>query len=114
VRHTRQIFPGEMADFLPAGRLLEVEAITPGFEVNPKVTGVASWVLHNRQPAGRGTGTIPQARSSYFPMITGDKIMGVVAISLEGERVLTPENLVVINTITHLGAMALDRIGFRP
>jgi two-component system sensor histidine kinase KdpD len=114
MRHTRQIFPGEMAIFLPAGRLLEVEALTPGFDVNPKVTGVASWVLHNRQPAGRGTGTIPQARSSYFPMITGDKITGVMAISLEGDRALTPENLVVINTIAHLGAMALDRIGFAP
>jgi two-component system, OmpR family, sensor histidine kinase KdpD len=114
MRHTRQIFPGEMAIFLPAGRLLEVEALTPGFEVNPKVTGVASWVLHNRQPAGRGTGTIPQARSSFFPMITGDKITGVMAITFEGERALTPENLVIINTIAHLGAMALDRIGFVP
>jgi two-component system sensor histidine kinase KdpD len=114
MHHTRHIFPGEMAIFLPVGRLLEVEAITPGFEVNPKVIGVASWVLHNRQPAGRGTSTIPQARSSFFPMITGDKIMGVMAITLEGERVLTPENLVVINTIAHLGAMALDRIGFAP
>jgi two-component system, OmpR family, sensor histidine kinase KdpD len=114
MRHTRQIFPGEMAIFLPVGRLLEIEALTPGFEVNPKVTGVAAWVLHNRQPAGRGTSTIPQARSSFFPMITGDKITGVMAISLEGERALTPENLVVINTIAHLGAMALDRIGFVP
>jgi two-component system sensor histidine kinase KdpD len=113
VRHTRQIFPGEMAIFLPVGRLLEVEAITPGFEVNPKVMGVAAWVSHNRQPAGRGTATIPQARSSYFPMITGDKIMGVLAITIEGEQLLTPENLVVINTIAHLGAMALDRIGFQ-
>jgi K+-sensing histidine kinase KdpD len=74
--------------------------------------GVAAWVLHNRQPAGRGTGTIPQARSSFFPMLTGDKIMGVMSITLEGERLLTPENLVVINTVAHLGAMALDRIGF--
>ncbi len=114
VRHTRQIFPGEMAIFLPAGRMLEVEAITPGFELNPKVMGVASWVLHNGQPAGRDTGTIPQARSSFFPMITGDKTMGVMAITTESERLLSPENLVVITTIAHLGAMALDRIGFKP
>jgi two-component system sensor histidine kinase KdpD len=113
VRHTRQIFPGEMAIFLPVGRMLEVEAITPAFEVNPKVMGVAFWVLHNRQPAGRGTSTIPQARSSFFPMVTGDKIMGVMALTIEGERVLTPENWVVINTVAHLGAMALDRIGFQ-
>jgi two-component system sensor histidine kinase KdpD len=110
VRHTRQIFPGEMAVFLPVGRMLEVEAITPGFQINDKAMGVASWVLHNRQPAGRGTGTIPQAGSSFFPMVTGDKIMGVMAISFEGKPVMTPENLVVINTIAHLGAMALDRI----
>jgi K+-sensing histidine kinase KdpD len=58
--------------------------------------------------------SISQARFSYSPMITGDKITGVMALSLEGGRALTPENLVVINTIAHLGAMALDRIGFVP
>jgi two-component system sensor histidine kinase KdpD len=110
IRHTRQIFPGEMAIFLPVGRMLEVEAMTPGFEINPKAMGVAAWVLHNRRPAGRGTGTLPQAKSSFFPMMTGDKIMGVMALDFAGDQELTPENQVVIDTIAHLGAMALDRI----
>ncbi len=114
VRHTRQIFPGEMAIFLPLdGEKLDVKAKSPGFELNPKVMGVATWVLLNKQPAGRFTNTIPEARSSYFPMITADNVLGVLAINFEGlERTLPPENQVVIDTIAHLGAMALDRIRF--
>jgi two-component system sensor histidine kinase KdpD len=114
VRHARQIFPGEMAIFLPLeGEQLEVKAKSPGFEINPKVMGVATWVLLNKQPAGRFTGTIPEARSSYFPMITAENVLGVLAINCEGpERTMTPENQVVIDTIAHLGAMALDRIRF--
>ena len=114
VRHTRQIFSGEMAIFLPteAGQL-EVKAKTAGFEVNPKIMGVAAWVLLNKQPAGRFTSTIPEARSSYFPMITADNVLGVLAINFEGlEKTMSPENQVVIDTIAHLGAMALDRIRF--
>lgn len=114
VRHTRQIFPGEMAIFLPVGRMLEVEAVTQGFEVNPKIMGVASWVLYNRQAAGRGTSTIPQASASFFPMVTGDRIMGVMGLTPAGTPVWTPENLVVINTVAHLGAMAFERIDFKP
>ena len=114
VRHTRQIFPGEMAIFLPvAEERLEIRAKTPGFEVDPKIMGVASWVLLNKLPAGRFTGTIPQAHSSYFPMIAGDNVLGVMALDFEGlEQIMTPENQVVINTIARLGAMALDRIRF--
>jgi len=113
VRHTREIFPGEMAIFLPsAGDRLVVKAKTPGFEISPKVMGVAAWVWLNKQPAGRFTSTIPQARSSYFPMMTAEKIMGVMGINFEGTgQVMTPENQLVIDTIAHLGAMALDRIG---
>jgi two-component system sensor histidine kinase KdpD len=102
-----------MAIFLPsAGDRLVVKAKTPGFEISPKVMGVAAWVWLNKQPAGRFTSTIPQARSSYFPMMTAEKIMGVMGINFEGTgQVMTPENQLVIDTIAHLGAMALDRIG---
>jgi two-component system sensor histidine kinase KdpD len=67
----------------------------------------------NKQPAGRFTSTIPEARSSYFPMIMADNILGVMAMSFEGpEQIMTPEDRVAIDTIAHLGAMALDRIRF--
>ena len=46
---------------------MEVKAKPPGFEVNSKIMGLAAWVMLNKQPAGRFTSTIPEARSAYLP-----------------------------------------------
>ncbi|MDD1744821.1 MAG: DUF4118 domain-containing protein [Candidatus Methanoperedens sp.] len=111
VRHTTQIFPCEIAIFLPEDEQLIVKAKTTAFDVNPKVLGVASWVLTNKQSAGRGTGTLPQTKASYLPMMTADKVVGVVGFDFkESEKVMLPENQVVLETIARLGAMAIDRI----
>ncbi len=111
VRHTRQIFPGEMAVFLPEEGQLKVKAKTPDFEITPKVVAVASWAFLNKLPAGRGTSTLPEAQALYLPMTTGDKAMGVLGFRFaEPDKVMTPENQVVLDTIARLGALALERI----
>jgi two-component system sensor histidine kinase KdpD len=115
VRHTRQIFPGEMAIFLPEEGQLKVKAKTPGFEINPKVLGVASWVFFNKSPAGRGTSTIPEAKGLYMPMLASGKALGVLGFRFsDRDEVMTPENQVVLDTLARLGAMALERIGSQP
>ncbi len=115
VRHTRQIFPGQLAIFLPEEGQLKVKAKTPEFEINPKVMGVASWAYLNKSPAGRGTSTLPQARALYLPMMSSGKAMGVMAyLAGENAGVLGPENQVVLDTIARLGAMALERIEAQP
>ncbi len=114
VRHTRQIFPGEMAVFLPEEGQIKVKAKTPGFEINPKVLAVASWAFLNKLPAGRGTSTLPEAQALYVPMITSGKAMGVLGFRFAaGDQVMSPENQVVLDTIARLGAMALERIWSR-
>jgi two-component system, OmpR family, sensor histidine kinase KdpD len=111
VYHIKQLFPSEIAIFLPHDGKLDIQAKTSGFDINPSVIGAASWVYLNKQPAGFGTQTFPQARESLFPMITSEDIVGVIGIKFEGkEKALTPDNKVVINTIAHLGAMAISRI----
>jgi two-component system sensor histidine kinase KdpD len=111
VRHTLHIFPCETIIFLPEGEKLTVKAKTPGFEVTPQVFGVASWVLINRKSAGRGTGTLPQAKAYYLPMVSGEKIMGVAGFDFKGsEETMTTEKRTVLKTIARLGAMAIDRI----
>jgi two-component system sensor histidine kinase KdpD len=111
VRHTRQIFPGEMAIFLPEETQLKVKAKTPGFEINPEAQGVASWVFLNQAPAGRGTHTIPEAKALYLPMLASGKALGVLGFRFStGDEVMTPENQVVLDTVARLGAMALERI----
>jgi two-component system sensor histidine kinase KdpD len=114
VRHTLEIFPCEMAIFLPDNEKLTVGAKTTEFEVNPQVLGVASWVLINKQSAGRSTGTLPQAKAFYLPMMSGEEIIGVVGFDFKGsEETMTTEKRVVLKTIARLGAMAIQRIRFQ-
>ena len=111
VRHTLQIFPSAMIIFLPEGEKLTVKAKTPDFEVTPQVLGVASWVLINKQSAGRGTSTLPQAKAYYLPMMSGEKVVGVAGFDFKGsEEAMTTERRAVLKTIARLGAMAVDRI----
>lgn len=111
VRHTTQIFPCEMAIFLPSDEKLAVKVKTTDFEVTPKVLGVASWVLINRQPAGRGTNTLPESKAFYLPVMTANKVIGVVGFDFKkSEQIMNPENQVALETIARLAAMAIERI----
>jgi K+-sensing histidine kinase KdpD len=47
-------------------------------------------------------------------MKTVDTVKGVVGFHFDNlERILTPENKVVLDTIARLGALAIERIGFK-
>ena len=114
VRHTLQIFPCEMAIFLPIDEKLTVKAKTTEFEIDPQVIGVASWVFINKQSAGHGTSTLPQAKAFYLPMMSGEKIIGVAGFDFKGSKeIMTTERRVVLKTIARLGAMAIARIRFQ-
>jgi two-component system sensor histidine kinase KdpD len=114
VQHITQIFPCQMAIFLPIDGEPIVKAKTVDFDINPNVLGVASWVLLNKQPAGRGTETLPEAKALYLPMMTTDNVVGVMGLLFEkADKVLTPENQVIMETIARLGAMAIERIKFQ-
>jgi two-component system sensor histidine kinase KdpD len=111
VQHITQIFPCELAIFLPVDGEPMVKAKTIDFDINPNVLGVASWVLLNKQSAGRGTGTLPEAKAFYLPMRTTEQVVGVMAFLFgKDKEALTPENQVIMETIARLGAMAIERI----
>jgi len=113
IHHTRQIFPCEMAIFLPENGQVSVRASTDGFQINPKELGIATWVWHNGEPAGMGTDTLPEAWAYYLPMKTADTLKGVVGFHFDNPgQTLTPENKIVIDTIARLGALAIERIGW--
>jgi two-component system sensor histidine kinase KdpD len=112
ISHTRQIFPCEMAIFLPDNGQVSVKASTDGFQINPKELVIATLVRLNSEPAGMGTDTLPEAWAYYLPMKTADTIKGVVGFHFESpEKILTPENKIVLDTIARLGALAIERIG---
>ena len=112
IHHTRQIFTCEIAIFLPENEQISVRASTERFRINPKEVSIATWVLHNGEPAGRGTDTLPEAWAFYLPMKTTDTVKGVAGFHFDDpEEILTPENKVVFETISRLGALAIERIG---
>jgi len=112
IRHTRQIFPCEMAIFIPENGQISVKASTDRFQVNPKELGIANWVWLNGEPAGMGTDTLPESWAYYLPMKTADTGNSVVGFHFDNpEQILTPENKVVLDTIARLGALAIERIG---
>jgi two-component system sensor histidine kinase KdpD len=47
---------------------------------NEKEWSVAEWVHKNRNPAGRGTGTLPFAMATYYPLMSQEHCFGVVGI----------------------------------
>jgi len=111
IRHTREIFNCEMAVFLPQGDALEVKAKTPDFEVSPHTLGIASWVLLNRKPAGRGTDTLPEAKAYYLPMREKDRTLGVMGLIFKDPELLKgPDNRLILDTIARLGGIAIERI----
>lgn len=111
IRHSRQIFQCEMAIFLPENGQVSVRASTDNFQLTTKELGIATWVWLNGESAGKGTDTLPEAWAYYLPMKTTDIVMGVVGFHFDNlEWILTPENKVVLNTISRLGALAIERI----
>ena len=112
ISHTKQIYPCEMAIFLPDNGQVSVKASTDGFQINPKELVIATLVRLNSEPAGMSTDTLPEAWAYYIPMKTTDTIKGVVGFHFDNpEQVFTPENKVVLDTIARLGALAIERIG---
>jgi len=43
--------------------------------------GVARWVLEHGRPAGRGTDTLPGARVTCVPLVSGPNVLGVLAMA---------------------------------
>ncbi len=110
--HTRQLFPCEMAIFLPDNGQVAVKASTDGFQINPKELVIASLVQLNSEPAGMSTDTLPEAWAYYHPMKTTYTVKGVIGFhSDKPEQILTLETKVVLDTIARLGALAIERIG---
>jgi two-component system sensor histidine kinase KdpD len=72
---------------------------------------IAKWVYRNGSIAGQGTQTLRNSSDLYLPLKIEDQIHGVLGINLEnGELVITPDQLQLIEALTSLSAMAIARI----
>jgi len=114
IRHAGQIFPCDMAIYLPENGQVSLKASSDGIQINPKELGIATWVWLNGEPAGVGTDKLPEAWAYYLPMKTTDTVKGVVGFHFnDPEQILTPENKSALEMIALLGTLAIERIGWK-
>jgi two-component system sensor histidine kinase KdpD len=114
IRHAGQIFPCDMAIYLPENGQVSLKASTDRIQINPKELGIVTWVWINGEPAGVGTDKLPEAWAYYLPMKTTDTVKGVVGFHFDDpEQILTPENKSALEMIVLLGTLAIERIGWK-
>ncbi|GLS46503.1 sensor histidine kinase [Methylobacterium brachythecii] len=71
----------------------------------------ARWAFDNERPAGRGADTLPGARRLFLPMRTGRGTLGVIGLDSDASGpLLTPEGRRLIDALTDMGALAIERV----
>jgi DNA-binding response OmpR family regulator/signal transduction histidine kinase len=96
--------------FLPEGERLALSSSTAPAQFDEDEVAVADWAFRNRQPAGRGTETLPAANAAYFPMATANGIIGVIGtIPSSPGQSLPPDQRRLLEASISLAALAIER-----
>lgn len=75
--------------------------------------GIAQWAFDHGEAAGLGTDTLPAAPVLYQPLKAPMRLRGVLALEPRSQRrLLVPEQRRLLDTFSHLVAIALERIHY--
>ncbi|HEY6074305.1 MAG TPA: sensor histidine kinase KdpD, partial [Anaerolineales bacterium] len=92
ISHISQAFGREAAIFLQSNGKFSTYASSPNYQPAEEEQAVAAWAFEHREPAGRGTDTLPDAAIRCHPLITPKGIVGVLGIHpKETSSLMTPE-----------------------
>ncbi len=69
----------------------------------------AHWTVEHVQPAGHGTETLPSAKGVYFPLVVTEKCLGSLGIYPLDGTVEVLEHRDLLEALTHLMALSIDR-----
>jgi two-component system, OmpR family, sensor histidine kinase KdpD len=112
-RKISQTFECDVAILLPERSELMMRASTNGLTLDPNELAVAEWTFHNRQPAGRGTETLPAAAIRCLPLETSHGIVGVLGIrSVTDEHLSEFNDRLLLENFSNLAALAIERALF--
>jgi two-component system sensor histidine kinase KdpD len=112
-RKISQTFECDAAILLPDRSELVMRASTNGLTLDSNEMAVAEWTFHNRQPAGRGTETLPAAGIRCLPLETSHGIVGVLGIRPEKEGHFAEFNdRLLLENFSNLAALAIERALF--
>jgi two-component system sensor histidine kinase KdpD len=94
----------------PFGALRDLESDDGGGPLDPVV---ATWVRERGRPAGPGTGTLPDARALYVPVMPGPERQAVAVAELSDfdiDRLRDPEQMQLLETFARQSGAALERV----
>ena len=77
--------------------------------LSEKEQSVASWAFQRRQPAGRGTDTLPSAEGMHLPLLAGERAVGVLSLCFRDEVSLADTQRDLLEAFLRQIALVLDR-----
>jgi two-component system, OmpR family, sensor histidine kinase KdpD len=92
---------------IPEGSLTPYFAST--WNLSEKEQSVAAWAFTHRQPAGRGTDTLPSAEGLHLPLLAGERAVGVLSLRFRQATPLAPAQRDVLDAFVRHVALVLDR-----
>jgi two-component system, OmpR family, sensor histidine kinase KdpD len=110
IKHVGQTFNRQAALLLPEGEELKVRASSLNFFLDDNARAVATWAFQHKEPAGRGTDTLPAALIRCLPLRTANAVVGVLAVRpKDQEDELTPEQRRLLESFASQTALAVER-----
>lgn len=112
VKHIGEVFDSQVVILIPdeQGRLAPSVSGPSSFAPDQQELSVAQWVYEHRQPAGKGSDTLPGAKALYVPLIASAGAVGVVGIlprtSTDG---FEPEQFHFLEAFANQTAIAIER-----
>lgn len=111
IREVGKAAQADVALVLP-GELQE-EGLTPYFASTwtmvEKEQSVCAWAFRHRQPAGRGTDTLPSAEGLHLPLMAGDRAVGVLSLRFRDSVPLSTSERDLLDAFVRQVALVLDR-----
>ena len=74
-----------------------------------KEQSVAAWAFRRRQPAGRGTDTLPSAEGLHLPLVAGERAVGVLSLHFHDATPLASAQRDLLEAFVRQIALVLDR-----
>jgi two-component system, OmpR family, sensor histidine kinase KdpD len=74
-----------------------------------KEEGVAFWAFRHRQPAGRGTDTLPSAEGVHLPLHSGERVVGVLSLRFRDGALIAANQRDLLDAFVRQIALVIDR-----
>jgi two-component system sensor histidine kinase KdpD len=112
VKHISEVFDCQVAILIPdeQNRLTASVNGASAFAPDQQELSVAQWVYGHRQPAGKGSDTLPGAKALYIPLIASAGAVGVVGIlPRTSVDAFEPEQFHYLEAFANQTAIAIER-----